>query len=114
MPGTSPGMMSSLRNREAGLRLARHRLAERGLRCREASDRHAVGRARDIVETDLVAERHRGRIAAMLAADADLEIGPDLAAAGDADLHQFADAVPIDRDERIDLQDSLADIGAEE
>jgi hypothetical protein len=50
----------------------------------------------------------------MLAADADLEIGPGLAAAGDADLDELADAVTIDRNERIDFQNPLADIGAEE
>src|SRR5258708_38950758 len=32
-------------------------LAERGLRRGEASDRHAEGRARDIIEADLVTER---------------------------------------------------------
>jgi hypothetical protein len=59
-----------------------------------------------------VAERHRGGIAAMLAADADLEVRPRLATAGNADLHELADTVAIDRDERIDLQDPFADIGA--
>ncbi len=89
------------------LRLARNRLAERGLGSGETGDRHAVGRARDVVETDLVAERHRGRVAAMLTANTDLEIGSGLAAAGDADLDEFTDAVAIDRDERIDFQDPL-------
>jgi len=60
-----------------------------------------------------VAERDRCRIAAMLAADAHLQIRPRLASARDADLDQFADAIAIDRDERIDLQDALGDIGAE-
>jgi len=50
----------------------------------------------------------------MLAADADLQFGASLAPARDADLHQFADPVAIDRDEWIDLQDSLCDVGAEE
>ena len=39
-----------------------------------------------------MAERDRRRVAAMLAANADLEIGPGLAAAGDTDLHEFTDA----------------------
>src|SRR4051794_5670027 len=55
------------------LRLPGRGLAERGLRCGEAGDRHAVGRAGDVIEPDLVAERHRGRIAAVFAADTDLE-----------------------------------------
>src|SRR5439155_6343328 len=96
------------------LRLARDRLAQRRLRRGEPCDRHAIGRARDVVEPDLVAERHRCGIAAMLAANADLEIGPRLAAADDTDLHEFTDTVAIDRDERIDLEDSLCDIGAKE
>ena len=50
----------------------------------------------------------------MLAADADLEIGSGLAPARDADLDQFADTIAIDRDERIDLEDALGDISAEE
>ena len=50
----------------------------------------------------------------MLAADADLEIGARLAAARHADLDEFTDAIAIDRDERIDLEDTLADVGAKE
>src|SRR4051812_820345 len=114
MPGARPGMTSYSLIVSAELRLARHRLAERGLRRGKARDRHAVGRARNVVEPDLMAERHRGGIAAVFAADADLEVRPGLAAAGDTDLDQFTDAGAIDRDERIDLQDSLGDIGAEE
>ena len=47
---------------------------ERGLRGGEARDRHAVGRAGDVIEPDLLAEAHRGGIAAMLAADAELQL----------------------------------------
>src|SRR6476646_9514120 len=50
----------------------------------------------------------------MLAANADLEIRTRLASAGDADLDEFTNAIAIDRDERVDLQNSLGDIGAEE
>src|SRR5436309_15384325 len=50
------------------LRLPRGGLAERGLRRRKARDRHAVGRTGYVIEPDRVAERHRGRSAAMLAA----------------------------------------------
>src|SRR5437660_1613137 len=95
------------------LRLSRRGLAEGCLRGGEAGDRHAVRRAGDVVEPDLVAERHRGGIAAVFAADADLEVCPRLAPALDADLDQFADAVAIDRDERIDLQNAARNIGAE-
>src|SRR6202022_4587436 len=70
--------------------------------------------ARYVIQSDLVAERDRSRIAAMLAANADFQIRAGLAPARDADLHQFTDAVAIDRNERIDFQDSLCDVGAEE
>src|SRR6478735_5877346 len=76
------------------------------LRRRQPRDRHAVRRARDVVQTGLVAEEHRGRIAAMLAADADLERGPGLAAALAADLDQLADALDVERGERVVLQDA--------
>src|SRR5882672_11648145 len=104
----------TLRGQRNGSSLAGDGLAERGLRRSQPRDRHAVGRARHIIQPDLVAERHRSRIAAMLAANADLEAGAGLASAHDADLHEFADAVTIDRDERIDLEDTLGNVGAEE
>ena len=50
----------------------------------------------------------------MLAADADLEVRPGLAAARDPDLHEFADAGAVNRDERIDLENALRNISAEE
>src|SRR6185437_14483204 len=63
------------------LRLARDRSADRGLRRGKAGDRHAIGRAGDVVEADLVAEGDGSGIAAVLAADADLQIRPRLSAA---------------------------------
>src|SRR5260363_68666 len=79
-PATSAGLhqISSI---AASSGLAGDLLAERRLRGGEARDRHTIGRARHVVHADLVAERDRGRIAAMLAADADLEVGPRGAAA---------------------------------
>ena len=96
------------------LRLPRRGLAECGLRSSKPRDRNAIGRAGHVIQPDLVTEGDRGRIAAMFAANADLELRPRLAAALDADLDQFADAVAIDRDERIDLQNAARNIGAEE
>ena len=49
------------------------RLGEGGLRRREAGERDAVGRAAHVVEPELVAERDRARVAAVLAADAELD-----------------------------------------
>src|SRR4051812_33989843 len=48
---------------------------ERRLRRRKPRNRHAVGRGRDVIEADFLAERDRRRIAAMLAADAELDLG---------------------------------------
>src|SRR5512135_347959 len=77
-------------------RLARSAFAERGLRRGKTRDRHAKRRARHVIELGFVAERNRRRIAAMFAADADLEFGPRLASAFDADAHQLADALLVD------------------
>ena len=68
--------------------------AERRLRRRQPGDRHAVGRAGDVVEADLLAEGDRGRIAAVLAADAELDVRPRRAAALGGDADQLADARP--------------------
>src|SRR5207247_2154909 len=89
-------------------------LAERRLRGGKPCDRHAEWRARHIVEPDLVAERHRCRIATMLAADTKLERVARLAAALGRDSDQLADALAIERDERIDREDSLGRVGAKE
>src|ERR1700675_3335577 len=87
--------------------------AERGLRCGEPRNRHAKRRARHVVERDLVAERDRGRIAAVLAADAELEIFADLAAARGGDADELADARAVDRDKRVGRQDAFRRIDAE-
>src|SRR5262245_14504075 len=97
-----------------GLSLAGGGLAERGLGGGEARDRHAERRAGHVVELHLVAERDRGGIAAVLAADSDLELRLDLAAALDADPHELAYAVAVDGDERIDRHDPARHVGAEE
>src|SRR4051794_13363855 len=99
---------------QIGLCLARDRLAERGLRGGEAGDRDAVGRAGDVVEADRMAEGDGGGIAAVLAADADLERGARHTTACDADLDELADAFLVERDEGIDRQDALGHVGAEE
>src|ERR1700720_883308 len=120
MPGTSQNksghdaVFVDRQTAASSSRLTGDGLAERGLRRGQPRDRHAIGRARDIIQSDLVAERDRRGIAAVLAANADLETRAGLAPALNADLYQFADAVAIHRDERIDHQDSLGDVGAEE
>src|SRR5258708_5748039 len=56
----------------------------------------------------------RGLGGAVLAADADLELLARAAAALDADPHQLANALAIDRHERIGRQDAARRVGAEE
>src|SRR5215471_18594999 len=80
--------------------------AERRLRRGEASNRYAIGRAGNVVEPGLVAEEHRRRIAAMLAANAELELGPSLAPALAGDLDQLAHPLRVQRGERIVLEDA--------
>src|SRR4029078_7491963 len=96
------------------LRVTRGFFAARRLPRAKPRDRHPERRAGHIVEADLVAEFDRGRVAAMLAADADLELAAHLAAALDADPHQFADALLIDRDEGIGRQNAARGVDAEE
>ena len=69
---------------------------QRALRRRQSRNRHPEGAARDVVEPDGVKEGDRRRVAAVLAADADLEVGPCGAAALDGDLDQLADAALVE------------------
>src|SRR5262245_66464950 len=61
-----------------------------------------------------MAERHRGRIAAMLAADAELEVAPHLASALGGDAHERADAGAVEGDERIGGENAARGVDAEE
>ena len=86
---------------------------KRGLGGGQPGDRHAERRAGDVVHAHLVAEGDAVGVAAVLAADADLQVLAvlllaRLAALGDADLDQLADPVDVERLERVDRQDLLA------
>src|SRR5436305_15253870 len=70
-------------------------LLQRRLRRRKPRDRQAVRRAGHIVEADLVTELDRRRVAAVLAADAELQLGLDAAALRDGDLHQAAHPLAV-------------------
>src|SRR5919201_4819334 len=70
---------------------------ERRLRGGETGDRHPERGAADVVEADAVEELHRLRLAAVLAADAELEVRPGRAAGRDRLLHDRADAGLVDR-----------------
>ena len=75
------------------------------LSCCEACDRHAEGRAGDVVEADLVAELDGGRIAAVLTADTAVEFGTGRTAELDRHLHQLADAHRVETGEGIGFVD---------
>lgn len=82
-------------------------------RC-ESRDRNSEGRAGNIGETELVAELNRGRVAAVLTAYTDVHVRAYLATEGYSHLHKLADAVLVDLDERITLEDLRVIVGAEE
>ena len=60
-----------------------------------------------------MAERDGGGIAAVLAADAELQVAARAAAALHADPHELAHALAVDGDEGVVLQDALDLILAE-
>ena len=65
------------------------------------------GRAGYVVEPDLVAELDGLWIAAMFAADADLEVGPRVASLGRGHLHQLPNARLVEGGEGILLEDAV-------
>src|SRR6185312_13619263 len=85
--------------RRSGRAVAIH--PERSMRRCKARHRHAVRAARHVIQPDLFAERDGGWVAAMLAANADLEVGFGGAALFGTNAHHRADAVDVDGNERI-------------
>ena len=69
---------------------------QRRLRRREPGDGHAIGRAADVIEAGRLAEGDAGGVAAMLAANAELEAGLGRPAPLGRDRDQFADALDVD------------------
>ena len=104
-PRRSTGRLAADRDRgDAGV-------GERRLRGREPRERDAVRRARDVVEPEPVAERDRARLAAVLAADPELDARLRASPALDADPHEVADAVLVDHLERVALEDAVLEVG---
>src|SRR5262245_21308304 len=89
-------------------------LLELGLRGREPGDRNAVRGAGDVVQPRLVEEPDRRRVAAVLAADADLEPWLRGASLPHPGLDELADARRVDRDERLPFDQPLLDVGQQE
>src|SRR4051794_1949716 len=86
-------------------RVRRLAVVEHGLRGGHARDRHAVRRAADVVESSHVEEGDRLRVAAVLAADAQLELRLRLAAGPGGEPDEPADAGLVDRLERAPVHD---------
>src|SRR5881396_2545612 len=87
---------------------------ERRLRCGETGDRHTERRAGHIVHAHVVTELHRRRLAAVLPADADLELGPRSPAEPDRQLDELADALLVEHLEWVVLQDPVLHVKREE
>src|SRR5262245_55403521 len=77
-------------------------------------DRHAVRRTAHVIQPDLVAEDHRFGVAAVLAADADLQIGARRASVLDADFEKLPHAFLIERLEWVVGEDLLLDVEGQE
>ena len=73
---------------------------QRRMRCSQPSDRDAVRRAADVIESELMAEFHRTRVASMFTADAELDAGPGFLSACNGLPHQRTDPFPIEHGER--------------
>ena len=84
------------------------------MRCRKYSYRHTVRRAGYIVQADLVAELDRRRIAAVLAADSEFDIGSCSFALRRSYLYQFAYAFLVKLRKRIRLEYLLLVLIAQE
>src|SRR5690606_32446044 len=68
----------------------------------------------DVVEADLVAEGDGGGVAAVLAADAELEAGLGTAPPLDREADELADALLVERLERVVREDPGLDVAGEE
>src|SRR5262249_30367926 len=79
----------------------------------QASDWNPPGGAARVVHADLVAEGDGRRVPSLLATDTDFERRALLAAALDADPHQLADALGVDRLEGVVRQHFLFEVFAQ-
>src|SRR6266496_52687 len=83
-------------------------VAGRSLRRRQTRRQHAEWRTGNVVKSHFVAELHRRRFSAMLAANPNFQVRAGLAPAFSSDLHQLSNAFLIERVERILLDDPLS------
>ncbi len=89
-------------------------LLERSLSSSESSNRNTEGRARNVCETELVAELNRGGVATVLAADTYVELGTCSLTKLDSCLHQLTNADLVELSEGIVLEDLCIVVSIEE
>src|SRR3954449_12510882 len=88
--------------------------AHGGLRCGDAGDGHPVGAARHVVDARVVEEVDRVGVAAVLAADAELDVGLGLAAQPRAHAQHLPHPRRVDRLERRAVEDLQVDVARED
>ena len=88
-------------------------LLDRGLCCCKASDRNAERAAGHVVQTDLVAELDGAGVAAVLAADAEVDLRTGLTAELCSHSNQLAYADLVETCERVALVDLVVVVSAE-
>src|SRR5688500_6147813 len=94
--------------------LVSHLHRQRGLSGSQPRDRYAIRRHGHVIQPDLLEEVNRRGIAAMLAADAELDVGTRGTPLLDGDADERADADGVDGAERILVEDLLVLIRAQE
>src|SRR5271165_299480 len=82
--------------------------------CRQPRREHAEGRTRYVVEAEVGTELDRGRLAAVFAADPDLDGRTSRPALLDRNLDELSDAFAIKHGERVLLQDAFGKIRRQE
>src|ERR1700704_1529878 len=87
---------------------------ERRLRRGKPCHRNPEWRTGNVIESGLMTKTYGIWIAAMLAADAELNLRPRLAPALDGDFHKLAHAISVDADEGIAVDQSTREIFAQE
>src|SRR5438132_6615362 len=94
--------------------LGRAGLRERGLRGCQTGERDAVRRAGHVIQAEPVTERDTLRLAAVLAANPELELRLRAPPTLDSDPHQVAHAAHVECLERILLEDPVFEIERQE
>src|SRR5262249_38736376 len=83
------------------------------LRGGQGCNGHAVRRATDIIQADLVTEHHARGVAAVLSANSDLQLLTGLASPAHADFHQSANSVLVNRLKRVISDDVVLAVVAD-